>query len=96
MWRWWDVGSHGRRATRVGLPQTCAHTHLAVCTHVYPAKPYARLLPPLQEEFKPTVKNQSGFEYLPERPKADSFVKQKWGWRGIKPGAACSRAQQRG
>lgn len=39
------------------------------------------------EEFKPTVKNQSGFEYLPERPKADDFVKQKWGWRGTEPGA---------
>jgi hypothetical protein len=35
------------------------------------------------------VKNQSGFEYLPERPKADSFVKQKWGWRGVKAGALC-------
>ncbi len=32
------------------------------------------------------VKRQSGFKYMPERPDADSFVKQKWGWRATEPG----------
>ncbi|KAL4419481.1 hypothetical protein ABPG77_008283 [Micractinium sp. CCAP 211/92] len=39
------------------------------------------------EEFKPVVKRQSGFKYMPERPGADSFVKQKWGWRATEPGS---------
>ncbi|EFN58310.1 hypothetical protein CHLNCDRAFT_142315 [Chlorella variabilis] len=40
-----------------------------------------------REEFRPVVKNSSGFEYLPERPKAEDFMHQKWGWRGTEPGA---------
>ncbi|PRW45267.1 hypothetical protein C2E21_6426 [Chlorella sorokiniana] len=40
----------------------------------------------MQEEFKPIVKKAKGFEYLPERPDADGFMRQKWGWRGTKPG----------
>lgn len=40
------------------------------------------------------VKNSSGFEYLPERPKAEDFMHQKWGWRGTEPGGR--RAPQLG
>lgn len=43
----------------------------------------------MQEEFKPIVKRANGFEYLPERPAAEGFMRQKWGWRGTKPGACC-------
>jgi len=32
------------------------------------------------------VRKQSGFEYAAERPDAETFVKQKWGWRSSKPG----------
>lgn len=49
----------------------------------------------LQQEFKPVVKRQSGFKYMPERPSADNFIKQKWGWRATEPGgnpAPCSSA----
>ena len=33
------------------------------------------------------VKRASGFTYHAERPNATSFVEQKWGWTGLKPGA---------
>lgn len=32
------------------------------------------------------VKESSGFEYAPERPDAENFMKQKWGWRATEPG----------
>ena len=33
------------------------------------------------------VKRANGFTYHAERPNATSFVEQKWGWTGLKPGA---------
>ncbi|KAL4431189.1 hypothetical protein ABPG75_006445 [Micractinium tetrahymenae] len=39
------------------------------------------------EEFRPVVKEHSGFEYVPERPDAENFMKQKWGWRATEPGS---------
>lgn len=38
------------------------------------------------------VKEQQGFEYAAERPAADTFMKQKWGWRATEPGAGQGRA----
>ncbi len=32
------------------------------------------------------VKKTSGFDYVPERPDAENFMKQKWGWRATEPG----------
>lgn len=32
------------------------------------------------------VRDHSGFEYVPERPDAENFMKQKWGWRATEPG----------
>lgn len=32
------------------------------------------------------VVNSSGFEWRPERPEEPTFVEQKWGWTGRKPG----------
>lgn len=34
------------------------------------------------------VRNSSGFEYAPERPSANAFKDQKWGWRSETPGKA--------
>ncbi len=41
---------------------------------------------PMQEEFKPLVKQAQGFEYRPERPARTSVLAQKWGWSGLQPG----------
>ncbi|EFN58648.1 hypothetical protein CHLNCDRAFT_140901 [Chlorella variabilis] len=41
----------------------------------------------LQEDFKGAVVASSGFEYRAERPRAATFVRQKWGWTGAAPGA---------
>ena len=45
--------------------------------------------PPLrsQEAFQPMVVAQQGFEWRAERPEEDTFVGQKWGWTGLRPGA---------
>ena len=48
--------------------------------------------PVKQEAFKPIVKAAEGFQYLPERPEAEGFMRQKWGWRGTQPGAPLSAA----
>ena len=37
---------------------------------------------------------QQGFEYVPERPNATNFIRQKWGWRGTLPGAQPQQQQQ--
>lgn len=41
----------------------------------------------LQEAFEKLVVDHDGFEYRPERPKETTFVGQKWGWTGKRPGA---------
>lgn len=43
--------------------------------------------PPLQEDFKDLVKASRGFLFKPERPEAEGFVAQKWGWSSDEPGA---------
>ena len=59
-------------------PPTDAPTHPP--THLHPPTN------PSQEAFKPIVKEARGFEYRAERPKATTFVEQKWAWTGLKPG----------
>ncbi|EFN58305.1 expressed protein [Chlorella variabilis] len=41
----------------------------------------------MQEDFQPVAKGMEGFEYKAERPKAPTFVEQKWGYRGSGTGA---------
>lgn len=50
-----------------------------------------RGLPFPQEDFRPLVKAAQGFEYRPERPNATGIADQKWGWRGLQPGACTAR-----
>lgn len=40
-----------------------------------------------QRDFEPTVVEQEGFEYEPEKPDLPSWVEQKWGYRALMPGA---------
>lgn len=49
----------------------------------------------IQEDFKSLVVDVDGFEYKPERPKEATFVGQKWGWTGNRPGEA-DRLQRAG
>eukprot|EP00887_Chlorella_sp_A99_P006691 scaffold3.g6691.t1 len=48
-------------------------------------------LPPsaclLQRDFEPAVVASANFSYQPERPNAEGFVAQKWGWSGQAAGA---------
>ncbi|KAL4422439.1 hypothetical protein ABPG75_008636 [Micractinium tetrahymenae] len=47
----------------------------------------ATMLCAMQEDFKDAIQQHSpGFEYAAERPEAPTFVEQKWGWRGLRPG----------
>lgn len=69
------------------LLTTCGETlHAAAAWPPVATSPYCRVVRCPQEEFKPVVKKHSGFEYAPERPDAENFMKQKWGWRAAKPG----------
>ncbi|KAL4429381.1 hypothetical protein ABPG77_005155 [Micractinium sp. CCAP 211/92] len=40
----------------------------------------------IQEGFKDVVVAAKGFEYKPDRPREATFVGQKWGWSGSRPG----------
>lgn len=40
----------------------------------------------IQEGFKDVVVAAKGFEYKPDRPREATFVGQKWGWSGARPG----------
>lgn len=41
----------------------------------------------MQEDFKGVAKAMSGFRYVAERPDGDTFVEQKWGYRGESAGS---------
>ncbi|KAL4442048.1 hypothetical protein ABPG77_011309 [Micractinium sp. CCAP 211/92] len=41
----------------------------------------------MQEDFKAVAKATSGFTYMAERPEGETFVEQKWGYRGETPGS---------
>lgn len=41
----------------------------------------------MQGDFKSLAKAASGFEYRAERPNAETFVQQKWGYSAFLPGA---------
>lgn len=75
MCRYWRGGTRDtQRAWRARCP--CSHT----CS--LSNRPAARC-PATHCSFTPPC----SFEYLPERPDADGFMRQKWGWRSTTPGA---------
>ncbi|KAL4448549.1 hypothetical protein ABPG75_005768 [Micractinium tetrahymenae] len=41
----------------------------------------------IQEDFQAAVNASQGFGYRPERPRADTFVGQKWAWTAVEPGS---------
>lgn len=70
------------RATLLPGPHTPSW-HTCGSFRCQPRRPYAcRAACCLQEDFQPVAKGMEGFEYKAERPKAPTFVEQKWGYRG--------------
>jgi len=43
--------------------------------------------PHMQGDFRPVARDTLGFAWKAERPDADSFVRQKWGWTASEPGS---------
>lgn len=77
-WRW-------ASRQRSSAAHAAAASQVPACLPSQPARRRAGCLS-LQESFKPMVVHSSGFEWRPERPDEPTFVEQKWGWTGHKPG----------